>query len=63
MNDVGVEKLKNNIQERWVSISKAWVLYKQQPDQPDSLVHFLIMLDSFITYADQLALEEVVTNA
>lgn len=61
MTNVGV--VKNNTQDRWDGIVKAWTLYKQQPDQPDSLVHFLIMLDSFITYSSELGLDEVSTKA
>lgn len=52
---------KHSAIDRWKGIDKAWGLYKQEPAQPDSLVHFLIMLDSFITYASESQLDEVVT--
>ena len=54
---------KTTTLERWISIQTAWLLYKQQPSQPDSLVHFLIMLDSFITYVNELGFDSVVLKA
>ncbi len=57
------QSVKNSVQDRWNDIVQSWSLFKQHPEEPDSLINVSIKLDTFITHVQQHNLDDIAMRA